>query len=118
MKKVIARLMRRWRYLRTWGTPIGKDCISLDTSLCRWLGTRLLFLADHTHGAPCGYMGSSWEDEDGTGYEQWKKDLAGAGNALLAWGNRYEEKYDEEHIYTPAQLALQWVAQNLANLWD
>ena len=40
------------KYDETWGTDVGEDCVSLNTSLCRWLGTRLVFLGSHTKGHP------------------------------------------------------------------
>ncbi len=37
------------RYAATWGTEMGQDCITLKISLAKWLGPRLLFLAENTH---------------------------------------------------------------------
>lgn len=110
-------ITRCWRYAtsskyrRTWGSKVGRDCISLETSLCRWLGARLLFLAENASGYPMGYK-----------YADWTADLKRAGEALTTWGNRYEQedwdKWHDKEDYARAQEALQWVATNLGNLWD
>lgn len=91
----------------TWGTSVGQDCISLDTSLCRWLGERLLFLSEHTQSHPFG-----WE------YEKWKATLEANGQHLLVWADRSNNDVDEAQAYAEAQGAMRWVAEHLGHLWD
>jgi len=99
-------------YKATWGTPIGKDCVSLDTTLCKWLGDRLVFSAAHASGHPLRYS-----------HKRWKRELSENGNALLVWANHYDTDYGTNHDketedYANAQRALRWVARKLGNLWD
>ena len=100
--------VNRGKYAATWGTPIGKDCISLDTSLSRWLGERLTFLGEHTTSAPLG-----WE------HEGWKAKLHEMGGHMSAWAGHYDLSAQEQaQAYTNAQEAMRWVADNLELLWD
>lgn len=101
-------IKRKWEYRKTWGTPVGKDCVSLDDSLCTWLGTRLIFLSEH------GYSGSVHMTKN-----QWDKELRKHGNALLRYKLQYlcdPEGTDE--IIHHAQEALVWVSEMLPALWD
>lgn len=109
LTRIKNKIARRLRYRRTWGTPAGKDCVSLDTSLCRWLGARLLFLAEHTNSHPNGW-----------GYEAWKTTLHLHGTVLALWGDHFElvDHTEEETAYANAQDSLRWVADNLGDLWD
>jgi len=102
--KLIETIKYRWRYHFTWGTPVGKDCISLDASLCEWLGPRLIFLAEHGH------------DSDFK-----KATLKRHGEALLKYpcGLGSPLEYDEhDRRVEDAQKALAWVSRNLVGLWD
>lgn len=95
-------------YADTWGTPVGKDCVSLDTSLCHWLGERLTFLGEHTNSAPRG-----WE------YEDWKAKMREMGGYLSVWAGHYDLPVEAvPQAYTNAQEAMRWVADNLRQLWD
>lgn len=94
-------------YDSTWGTPMGQDCISLDTSLCLWLGDRLVFLAKHTQSHP----------GDQT-HEGWCAALIENGERLLVWANHFHNEADEPVAYRDAQSAMRWVAEHLGHLWD
>jgi hypothetical protein len=94
-------------FKKLWGSPVGKDCVSLDTSMCKWLGDRLIFLANNTQSAPIGHTEM-----------RWRRELTEQGHALLAWGNKYETNADETIAYPKAQKAMRWVARNLGKLWD
>jgi len=111
MKTLLKKLQRKLRYRRTWGTPVGRDCVSLHTSLCAWLGARLVFLSAHAHGHPYSHS-----------YEAWEEALRTHGQALLAWSTHFETRGDrpgeEDELYTEAQRAMYWVAAHLGNLWD
>lgn len=97
-------------YETTWGTPIGQDCISLDTVLCRWLGERLLFMGKHTSSIPF-----AWTTEG------WRAALRKHGHALIAWANHFTNDLtpeEEKVAYAEAQDAMRWVAEYLGHLWD
>jgi hypothetical protein len=90
-------------YEKTWGTPPGQDCIDLNATLARWLGERLVFLADHTTTIK--------PDAE----EPWDVSLRRNGEALL----RYAEKANApDEGLDEAKRALEWVAKNLQSLWD
>ena len=102
-------IKRKWKYRKTWGTPVGKDCVSLDDSLCTWLGTRLIFMSQHTQGFPVNY----------TTQDRWVGDLRKHGNALLRYRLKYECDFDGEgELIQHAQEALTWVTNMLPALWD
>jgi len=106
------------QYKKTWGTPIGQDCISLDTSLCGWLGARLLFLSEHASSSPYYYGGT---DNHEVSCDLFTSDLRDHGNALMRWAKHFDAAYDadmEKDTYIHAQEALRWVADNLGTLWD
>lgn len=107
--KIIDRLKRKWRYRNTWRTPIGQDCISLDTSLCKWLGDRLVFMSEHANSFDPAYT-----------YERWCELLRTNGEALLAWHRHWDldTLEEEQQAHLGAQEALRWVADNLGTLWD
>jgi len=95
-------------YKDTWGTPVGKDCVSLDTTMCRWLGERLVFLSLHTSGRAIGFS-----------EKRWKEELYANGIALVRWAHHYDLSADKQTVlYKGAQGALRWVARNLGRLWD
>jgi len=107
--RFIKRRISRYRYNRLWTSPLGKDCVSLDTSLCKWLGDRLIFLATYTQSAPIGHTDM-----------RWRRELAEHGQALLAWDNHFELDAEQEEAaaYAHAQKAMRWVATHLGKLWD
>ncbi len=90
-----------------WKTDIGKDCINLNMSLCKWLGERLAFLAEHNMSIPIGY-----------GDDRYKADLTKYSKALLAYNERSEEFEDESLLILNAKDALHWTAMMLPTLWD
>lgn len=114
-------------YAKTWGTPIGQDCISLNASLAKWLGPRLLFLANHAIGCPSSYFeGEETFERDEKAYLD---DLTKHGNALVQYAKdeRAEAETDadimaqadiETREEADAQLAMIWVAENFIHLWD
>ncbi|ABA03523.1 hypothetical protein Nwi_0256 [Nitrobacter winogradskyi Nb-255] len=87
-------------YKKTWGTPLGQDCIDLHETLARWLGERLVFLADHT----------TTVTPDAA--EPWHEALRRNGEALLRYAAEWPEGEGE------AKRSLEWVARNLESLWD
>lgn len=99
------RISRWWRFRKTWRTPVGQDCISLDRSLALWLGVRLTFLADNAMGAPINYS-----------YEEWTTSLRNAGAFLLAYAD--DEFFDDETAIGNGKQAMAWVAKNFRELWD
>jgi hypothetical protein len=102
-------IKRKWKYRKTWGTPVGKDCVSLDDSLCTWLGTRLIFLSEHTRGYPIGCPTP----------DIYVRNLRKHGNALLRYRLKYEcDLNGEAEIIKHAQEALTWVTKMLPALWD
>lgn len=109
----------RDEYERTWGTPVGQDCIDLCSSLPRWLGERLTFLGNHTSSCPMSYA----EAFGDAGTIVWKGDLIRKGAALTraATLDEYDLELsdsDIEKVKTEAQKALRWAADNLQSLWD
>jgi CubicO group peptidase (beta-lactamase class C family) len=72
-----------------WTSKVGRDCVSLDTSLCRWLGKRLSHLATHSTGVPVDYI------------DMFKNSGA-----------------DNSPVLSDGQDAMRWVAKWLPNLWD
>ncbi|RCK43672.1 hypothetical protein TH25_21225 [Thalassospira profundimaris] len=97
------------RYAKTWGTPIGQDCITLKASLAAWLGPRLVFLADHTTTVARGDFEADEELEAATKAEL--SVMRNHGKALIEFGET--EMNDKE-----AQEAMLWVAENFHRLWD
>lgn len=90
-------------YDRVWGTPVGKDCISLDIALGKWLGERLVYLSYRENlGCPVGYAG---------GAETWRKDMLRHGQALVEYGAEASEDSNK------AVNAMKWVAENFDKLW-
>jgi hypothetical protein len=102
-------LKRWWKYRKTWRTPVGRDCISLDASLCEWLAKRLNFLAEHHHSYPAS-MSS----------EEWERKLRQHAAAFAAYGTRWgaDSIEAENALIIAAQKSLRWVAYNLPTLWD
>ena len=109
-------------YDATWGSPVGKDCVDLCSTLPRWLGERLTFLGMHTNLAPISYFASN-EDLDAPIHvlERWRSDLTKCGAALSLVGNLSNLDLtidEEEKAHADAEEAMLWVAINLGNLWD
>ena len=107
-------------YDATWGSPVGKDCVDLCSTLPCWLGDRLMFLGEHTSGAPASYYSASGEDAEHA-LGSWTHDLTKHGAALSLVGNlsNLELTIDEEKkAHADAEEAMLWVAINLGNLWD
>lgn len=109
-----ARKQAKKKYKKTWGTKIGKDCVSLDTSLAKWLGERLLFLAKHSNSYPSYYAD----------HKQWQCCLRAHGTCLLEYYNYVGlclEEWTAEKETSKILLAkesIHWVAQHLNHLWD
>jgi hypothetical protein len=106
-------------YDKTWGSPVGQDCIDLCSALPRWLGERLTFMGKHTNIAPIGYH-DVFGDEAAI---VWKGDLIRKGAALTRAANLNE--YDTDlsdsdiaDVKIEAQKALRWAADRLHSLWD
>ena len=95
------------KYARTWGTPIGQDCIDLDETLCTWLGQRLVFLGEHTSGYPLTFES----------YESWQNDLCKHGQALLRHV-KLLHKLESDDGEDEARQALEYVALNFRYLRD
>jgi hypothetical protein len=93
--------------LSPWKTPVGQDCIALDTALCGWLGARLAFLGVYSTAAPLNYAND----------EVWQRDLTTHSAALLAYVNERDDDLTPE-TYAAAQAAFRWVADHLGVLWD
>lgn len=104
-------------YDKTWGTPVGQDCIDLCSTLPRWLGERLTFMGNYTQAAPPSYV-----DEFGDGaLDAWRDELTTCGNQLSRWANAGTLELSSEGVRTAlrdATRALHWVADNLPTLWD
>jgi len=104
---------QKQKYKNTWGSPIGQDCISLNSSLCGWLAPRLKFLSKHAHGHPIEYK-----------FKAWKKQLKKQGKRLERYHLYYAGEFDpgKEHeapqIHIDAQKAIKWIAKNFEDLWD
>lgn len=87
----------------TWGTSVGKDCISLDIALGKWLGERLVYLSYRKNlGCPVGYKG---------GDRNWRRDMLRHGQALVEYGAEACEDSDQ------AVIAMKWVTDNFEMLW-
>lgn len=97
------------RYAQTWGTPIGQDCISLNASLAKWLGPRLVFLADHTTSLAPGNYATEEEHEAVT--KKFLGEMRAHGESLIEYGNAEDND-------AAAENALRWVAENFIYLWD
>jgi hypothetical protein len=112
-----------------WSSKVGRDCVSLDTKMCRWLGKRLSHLAKYSTGVPQDYINlvESMHDEGRDTkffHKCWKREMSAAGEALTRYGNMFRDgmvKGDVEVTSTvldDAQSAMRWVAKWLPNLWD
>ena len=104
------------KYDETWGTNVGEDCVSLNTSLCQWLGTRLVFLGSHTKGHPMseGFNFNELNklDSDTLG-KVWRGQLTYHGQNLM-----YFAETENDDSIEKASEAMMWVALNWQKLWD
>lgn len=87
------------RYAATWGTEVGQDCITLKISLAKWLGTRLLFLAEHNHRGTAQLR-------------DFADTMARHGHALVRYGQSQEHEHQQEAV-----IAMRWVAEHFSSLW-
>lgn len=103
-----------------WKTKVGRDCVSLDTALARWLGPRLVFLSKHTNGVPQGFIDRHGFDDIDMAHDQWRKQMGEAGEALSLYGRVYDiESISEAQAVTDrAGEAMKWVAEWFFGLWD
>lgn len=90
-----------------WKSAVGRDCVDLQTSLAYWLGERLKFLGENTHGHPPKYT-----------FDEWTNTLTTHGKALLNYAAKASEGQSETPDYRDAQNALFFVTRNLGHLWD
>jgi hypothetical protein len=99
---------------------VARDAWNLDTALAKWLGKRLLWLAENAHGIPGPYLtyaedGFNTVDDD-KAMARWRKDLRTHGKALQDYGKGKVANRDDG--LEKAQDALRWVAKRLPCLWD
>jgi hypothetical protein len=103
-----------------WDSKIGRDCVSLDLILCRWLGKRLVFLSQNTGGVPHRFMRKIEKKDAQRAHEKWQVALASAGTDLMRYGAILDDwpSPRETQMALAAQEALRWVAEYLPDLWD
>lgn len=104
-----------------WRTKVGRDCVSLDTALARWLGKRLLFLAKHSNGVPQQFIEVRGIPDTDEAHQQWRKEMREAGEVLVAFGTTlYDLETAEEtrDLSLKAVEAMEWVAEWFLGLWD
>jgi hypothetical protein len=121
------RAHRGWADIDTW---------SLDTTLCRTLAGQLTHLADTTHGWPgrepyptpedwdtalrtaaAGLNGWAGADSRGTEFDTVYETTGGQDSLLLRQAIAADMAVEEE-LLAQAQVALHWVADNLALITD
>lgn len=125
-------MKKRQDYSR-WETDVGKDCIELDISLCRWLSDRLLFLSEQPKG-----VNDSWHPEISSfdervrmwadslcqhakalrEYAECRSDKPSSGDAPSGPQSWEDEREKQELRLKAAQYAIRFVADNLHQLWD
>ena len=103
------------QYNETWGSKIGRDCIDFDQSLCRWLGERLSFLAQHANSCPAHAELYPPNMPTSEHFSHWQAQLKHHGAALLIYAEHGTEKDDATQN---AQEALKFIADHLKVLWD
>jgi hypothetical protein len=90
-------------------TDIGKDCINLDLSTCKWLGERMLAWSENCNTHP-----SRFPTKD-----DWTYALKANGEALLGYYNSRSELEDFSHKkLRNAQEAFRFFADHLLYMWD
>ena len=92
-----------------WVGPVGADAITLKVSIAKWLGPRLVFLAENTTSAAPGQYESERLFQEAT--KAYLADMHRHGEALVAYA---ETEVDEK----AAHLAMHWVAENFVSLCD
>ena len=95
--------------VKPWETPVGKDCIDFGSTLAKFMGIRLQFLAEHTNSCPMGY-----EDYP----KRWNNDLRMHGEILEAYAMAQACGYQHDDMLRDAKASIKWVADNLNDLWD
>ena len=95
--------------VKPWETPMGRDCIDFGSTLAKFVGQRLQFLAEHTNSCPMGY-----EDYP----KRWSNDLRLHGQILEAYAMASACGYQCDDMLEDAKGSLKWVADNLSDLWD
>ena len=93
--------------VKPWETPVGKDCVDLGYTLAKFLGTRLQFLAEHTHSYPPQYE-----------HQYWVNVLRMHGEILEAYAMAQACGYQHDDMLRDAKASIKWVADNLNDLWD
>lgn len=103
-----------------WKTKVGRDCVSLDTALARWLGERLTFLAKHSNGVPQQFIEVRGIADTDMAHDQWRKEMREAGEVLSKYGKVYDLDTVEEAqaVTVKAVEAMEWVAEWFLGLWD
>lgn len=106
-----------------WDTKVGRDCVSLDMSLARWLSERLLFLSEHGTGVPVKFideLSENMEVDTEQAHALWKHELAFVGVGLERYANYHNEDDERaaELAVAHGQNAMRWVAKWLPHLWD
>jgi hypothetical protein len=86
-------------------TDIGKDCINLDLSTCKWLGERMVALSENCNTYP--YRFPTKDD--------WTYALKANGEALLGYYNSRSVSHKE---LRNAQEAFRFFAEHLPHMWD
>jgi hypothetical protein len=96
-------------YAKTWGTDIGQDSLSLNVSLAKWLGPRLVFLAENTTSLAPGAFENEEAHKQAT--KLFLEQMTMHGNVLIEYGENEENDIE-------AKTAMFWVAENFVHLWD
>lgn len=107
-----------------WDTKLGRDCVSLDTALCRWLGKRLSYLAKHSNAVPVSYIDACKFESGAEGFDElyhecWKREMSAAGESLTRYCNMFQmESAEVTAAIADGREAMRWVAKWLPDLWD
>lgn len=102
-----------------WSDKVGRDAVSLDTALCRWLGKRLAHLAKHTGGVPVVFINENPQLDEDIHAVVWRSVMATHAENLLAYAKLYDAEPEEsEVIISRGRDAMHWVAKWLPHLWD
>jgi hypothetical protein len=103
------KLVHQISYKARWGSKVGKDCVSLDHALCKWLGKRLVHLGMFTDS----YV-------EGSDYNTWRTQLIAAGVALYNYTKLHniDDDAKRDKVISEAKSNLHWIADNLGHFWD
>ena len=93
--------------VKPWETPVGKDCIDFGSTLAKFMGIRLQFLAEHTHTYPPQYE-----------HQYWVNELRMHGEILEAYAMAQACGYHHDDMLRDAKASIEWVAEHLNHLWD